>query len=66
MTKRERPCWSCGKPTMVKDAAQERTRYPGRREEVLCRACEKEWMAERIRENRERLGLDEEGTDANT
>ena len=58
MARRERPCWSCRRPTMVKDAARERTRYPGRHEEVLCRECEKEWLAERIRENRRRLELD--------
>jgi DNA-directed RNA polymerase subunit RPC12/RpoP len=52
-----RVCWECGQKVLVKNTAIERTKYPSRKTEYLCKDCKRRKDDEMISRNREELGL---------
>jgi hypothetical protein len=51
-------CWQCKRPTLVKNVAEERTMYPGRKYEVRCRSCRDANLAAVVAKTRKEAGLD--------
>lgn len=51
-------CWQCQQPTLVKDVGEERRFYPGGRDEVLCKTCQRANLAAAVAKTRGRIGLD--------
>lgn len=50
-------CWQCKLPVLVKDVGEERRRFPGGVDEVLCKTCQRANLAAAVAKNREGLGL---------
>lgn len=57
MPDKPRPCWVCGQPTLVKDVAEERTIWPGRRQQIMCKTCMCKKLEAAIVKKRKELGL---------
>jgi hypothetical protein len=57
VARKPRPCWVCGEPTLVKNVADERTIYPGNRQEVMCKTCMTKKVKAAIAKNRKDMGL---------
>lgn len=51
-------CWQCKQPVLVKDVGEERRRFPGTKDEVLCKTCQRANVAAAVAKNRKELGLD--------
>jgi hypothetical protein len=50
-------CWECGGLFFKKDIVDERTMYPGRKTQYLCRSCKEKKVALMIERQRAELGL---------
>jgi len=54
-------CRQCGKePLRIIDVAEHRRIYPGGKDEFLCTLCSFENVRKRVKDERERLGLQEQ------
>lgn len=57
MAAKPRPCWVCGQPTLVKDIAEERKKFPSGEREVMCKTCMSKKLEAAIAKKREEIGL---------
>ena len=56
----EKTCWQCKREGLkIDDVGEHRTLYPFRKTEFLCKTCQAENVWRAVREERERLGLQE-------
>lgn len=54
---KDRECWECGGLFHLNEIADERTMYPGRKTQYLCKGCKQEKVDAMIASRREELGL---------
>ena len=57
MARRNLSCWECKQPVLVKNVGQERRRYPGGFDEVLCKTCQRKRVDAMVAKARRELGL---------
>lgn len=55
--RRNRTCWKCKCPVLMKDVGEERTRWPGTVQEYLCKTCQRERVDALVAKTRKELGL---------
>jgi len=52
-------CWKCGKePLRVQDVGEHRRKYPGGKDEFLCKDCRNAALARAVEANRRAAGLE--------
>jgi hypothetical protein len=63
-TNPSKKCWQCGREGLrVQDVGEHRRKYPGKVDQFLCKDCQASNVARAVREERERLGLQERKAD---
>ena len=55
----DRRCWKCGKePLRVQDVGEHRRKYPGGKDEFLCKDCRNAALARAVEAHRRAAGLE--------